>query len=97
MELTIYDDGVLRAELVHNGWLFIRWINNTIGHLPKTLVKSFRLMEKKIQENNWKGWLINSEKDHPEMHKLLEKVGGKKYDEDEDYLFFMKEFKNVRI
>lgn len=91
----VFDDGVMGAELVHGDWLFIYWINNAIGHMPKRLVKNFRKMEKLIRERGWKGWLMNSEKDHTEMHRLIKKVGGVEYDEDDKLLFFKKEFSNV--
>lgn len=91
----VYDDGVMGAELIHDDWLFIYWINNAIGHLPRKLVRDFRAMEVLIRERRWKGWLMNSEKDHTEMHKIIRKVGGEQYDERGDLLFFKKEIPHV--
>ena len=91
----VFNDGVMGAELIHENWLFIYWINNTIGFMPKRLVRDFRKMETLIRERGWKGWLMNSEKDHTQMHKMIEKVGGVKYDEHDDLLFFKKELSNV--
>lgn len=85
----------MEAVRVYGSWIFIRWVNNDVGHLTKTLIKDLRKIEALIREKKWKGWLTNSEKDHTVMHGIIEKLGGVKYDEDEELVFFKKEMNHV--
>ena len=94
--MELFNDGVMRAEILPKGWLFLTWENNKIGRLPIKLVKDLRAMERIIKENKWTGWVCNSEKSHGGMHKILKRVGAEVYDEDEEFLFFKKEISNVQ-
>lgn len=87
----IYDDGVLEADVLSNGWVFICWVNNKIGYLPKSLIKALRKVESIIVDRDLNGWFCNSEKDHVGMHKIIEKVGAKRLKENDDLVWFKKE------
>jgi hypothetical protein len=93
---VFFDDGVMRAQMLTQGWVFLYWVNNTLGRLPVKLVKDLRHLEKMIRLKGWTGWVCNSEKEHLQTHKLLKRVGAEVYDEDPKYLFFKKEINHVR-
>lgn len=95
MSAAIYNDGVMELTPV-NGWIFIFWITNDRGRLSKTLIRGVRWIEQMITRSTiWKGWVCNSERDHTEMHKVIERMGGRKCDEDPDLIFFKKEISHV--
>lgn len=94
--MELFNDGVMRAEVLQNEWLFLTWENNTVGRLPVTLVKNLKKMEQHIRDKKMTGWVCNSEKSHAGMHKILKRVGAEVYDEDHEVFFFKKEIHNVR-
>lgn len=93
--MTIFNDGIMQADIIQKGWVFLTWINNEVGHLPVSLVKDLKRVEAIIKSERLKGWVCNSEKDHPQMHKILKRVGAQVYDEDNEVFFFKKEISHV--
>lgn len=95
MATDFFNDGVMSAQLLPKGWLFLYWETNDSGRLPIRLVKNLKAMERIITQNKWSGWVCNSEKDHTDFHKLLKRVGAQIYDEDDQVYFFKKELSHV--
>ena len=93
MEATEYD----------SGWIYLRWVNNKRGSVPKKLLLDLICVEDFIIESELLGWFTNSDKDHKEFHRLLKRVGAEKWTEDADSIQFIKWIKkdedkyNVRI
>lgn len=94
--MEILDDGIMRAEIIQKGWIFLTWENNQIGHLPVSLVKDLRKIERVIREQGMTGWVCNSEKKHTDFHAILKRVGAQVYDEDNEVYFFKKEISHVQ-
>lgn len=94
--MELFNDGILRAEVLQKNWLFLTWENNQIGKLPIRLVKDLKAMERIIKANDMIGWVCNSEKSHTKFHDILKRVGAVVYDEDDEFLFFKREIKNVQ-
>ena len=90
-----YTDEFIEATPVYNNWLFIYWPKNKTGRLSKEMIKRLRIIETQIPGVGFRGWLCNSEKDHAEMHRLIQKFGAKPYSENKDLIFFKKEIAHV--
>lgn len=88
----VFNDGVLKAELLPAGMVCLQWITNDRGYLQKTVVKDLRAVERLIVENGWKAWAMASEVENVVMHKIIEKVGGVRVNKDDRYVYFKKEF-----
>lgn len=73
-------------------WVFIYWRTNELGHLPVSFLKGVKQSEQLIVDNKYPGWICNSEKEHKEMHKIIERLGGVKYSEDPELVWFRKTF-----
>ena len=73
-------------------WIFIYWKTNKLGYLPISLVKDFKKSEELIKKRKYPGWICNSEKDHKEMHKIIERLGGQQYADDGELVWFRKSF-----
>lgn len=92
MEKEVFNDGVLKADLLPDGLVWLRWLTNSRGYLQKTVVKDLFAVERMIVQNGWKAWGMSSEVENTTMHKILEKVGGVRVDKDDRYVYFKKEF-----
>jgi hypothetical protein len=87
---VIFNDGIMEVTYFPEGWLFLRWVDNKIGHLEKQLVKDLIWAEKHILVNKLKGWFTSSELAHTDFHMILHKVGAKFMGKDTDYCYFNK-------
>lgn len=87
---VIFDDGTMEATLYDEGWLFLRWMNNKIGYIPKKLIKDFIWAENYIVKNGLKGWFTSSELDHREFQMLLHKVGAQFMAKDAAFVYLKK-------
>ena len=90
-----YADEFIEAEPVYNNWLWIYWPKNKAGRLSKELIKRLKAIEAQIPGVGFRGWICNSEKEHTDMHKLIEKFGARPYSENAHLLFFKKEIAHV--
>lgn len=90
----IFDNGTLEGDLLEeiDNWVFLYWKTNKLGHLPVSFLKGVKKSEELIRNEKYKGWICNSEKDHKEMHKIIERLGGQKYSEDNELFWFRKSF-----
>jgi hypothetical protein len=86
----IFNDGVMRATLIKDNWVWIEWLTNKVGYLSKTVVRDLHKIEGKIVLNSWMGWMLASEKENTNMHKLIERFGGKYQKDHEEYKIFSK-------
>lgn len=73
-------------------WVFIYWKSNKLGHLPVSFLKGVKKTEQLINSKKLPGWICNSEKEHKEMHKIIERLGGQKYADDGELVWFRKSF-----
>lgn len=88
----IFNDGTLKATLLPSNWVWVEWLNNTLGYLSKTVVKDLRYIEDVCLHNKHEGWLLGSERENTVMHGLIEKFGGQYIGYSEDgYKLFAKE------
>lgn len=90
----IFDDGIMEATEYPEGWLFLRWLDNKVGHLSVKLVKDLMFMENFILKCGYKGWFTSSENDHHEFQMLLHKVGAKFMAKDTDFVYLLKWIQN---
>ena len=81
-------DGILETNQASD-WLFLRWADP--GKFKKRFVKAFRTAEKMVKDAGLKGWYCTSERDHTEMHKLIQRVGAVPYASSDTEIFFKKE------
>lgn len=72
---TIFNDGILEAQLFPSRWVFVRWVQNTHGRLQKKLIKDLNCIEQFILAAKLHGWFTESELTHRDFHKLLIKFG----------------------
>lgn len=88
----IFNDGVLSITLM-NGWAALYWITNERGSLSKTLIRSVKQLESHILDGQVKarGWVCHSEFDHTLMHRVIERMGGVKFNQDDEGFLFVKE------
>src|SRR5882724_7175703 len=91
---TIFDDGTLEAIRYENGWVFVRWVQNTYGRLQKRLIKDLNFIERIILEDHLYGWFTTSEINHKEFHKLLQKFGAKPDRVENGFQYFLKRIAN---
>ena len=90
------DEFIEAVPVVTNpGWLFVYWPKNLTGRLSKELVKRLKMLERQMPGAGFKGWLCNSEEDHEEMHRLIEKFGAKPYAVEHGLIWFNKEIAHV--
>jgi hypothetical protein len=87
----LFNDGVLRATLVPNDLVCVEWLTNKVGYLSKTVVKDLHHIESLIKQQNLKGWVLGSEVENTNMHKLITKFGGRYFKEADGYMIFIKE------
>lgn len=87
--LTSNKKNVVEFVEAYPGLYHIIWTRP--GEFKLSAVKEFRRIEKEIRSRRGIGWLMESEKTHTQMHPIIEKLGGKKYAEDEHSFFFKKE------
>jgi hypothetical protein len=87
-----YNDNTLKAWEVENhpGYVGMEWVYP--GERPYTVFRSFKKVEKAIQQQGFKGWLMASEWDHENMQRHILKVGGKPFSHDVNHVYFKKEF-----
>lgn len=90
----ILDNGTIEADLLSEigNWVFLYWKTNKLGHLPISFLKGVKKSEELIKSKKYPGWICNSEKDHKEMHGIIEKLGAKKYADDGELYWFRKSF-----
>lgn len=86
----IFNDGVMRATLLDNRWICVEWLTDTIGYLSKTVVKDLHKLERFIKQKHLNGWILGSEKENSDMHKLIARFGGQYSHEFEGYKIFAK-------
>jgi hypothetical protein len=86
----IFNDGVMRATVLNNGWVVVEWLTDTIGYLSKTVVKDLRALEAFIRSKGLQGWVLGSEVGNTNMHKLIEKFGGTFQKEADGYRIYFK-------
>lgn len=82
---------IVRAIPVHGGWVHIHW--TVPGKNKFSAFKEVKQIEEKIRRDGVSGWLMESDKSHTTMHKIIEKLGGVKYAEDKESNFYKKEMK----
>ena len=70
-------------------WVFINWHHP--GQNKFTAVKDVKRIEQKIRGANLKGWYAESARSHTTMHKILTKMDARKFREDAESLYFIKE------
>jgi hypothetical protein len=87
---TIFNDGVMEAQLCPSRWVFVRWIQNKHGRLQKSLIKDLFHMEQLILKEKLCGWFTASETAHTDFHKLLEKFGARAREVEGDFQYFIK-------
>lgn len=86
----IFNDGVMRATAIEQ-MVHLEWLNNDCGYLCKQVVKDLFKVERMIEADpNLKGWMCGSERENTEMHKILEKVGGRQCLRDKKSIWFSK-------
>lgn len=90
----IFDDGIMEATEYPEGWIFLRWLDNKVGHLSVKLVKDLMFMEDFILKFGYKGWFTSSEIAHHDFQMLLHKVGAQFMAKDTDFIFFSKWIQN---
>jgi len=95
MEQLFFKNDVLEATLWEDGWVFVLWLNNRIGYLSKSFIKTMKFIEQQIQERKLTGWICNSEKEHTTMHGIIRKFGGTEFTESPGLLWFKKEMNHV--
>jgi len=93
--MEILNDGIARGQLAHGEWLFFTW-NTPEGGNKFSVFRSLKRAEGVVKEKRLKGWLIASNKKYMTMHKILKKLGGRVYDEDESSWYFYKEIPHER-
>lgn len=86
----IFNDGVMEATQYKEGWVYLRWINNDKGILPKTLVKDLRFVEEYILTYKLKGWFTDSHLEHKDFQMILHRVGAKFMAKDSAFVHFYK-------
>ncbi len=79
---------IVDADIVGE-WLFINWRNP--GTRKVSAIKDIKMFEEFIRMRHLKGWYAASEHAHTTMHKILEKMGAKRFREDEHNVYFNKE------
>jgi len=74
----------------------VYWVNHDNGRLSKSFIKKLKEFENRFKEMKFSGWICNSEIDHTEMHKIIEKFGAERYffDEGQQLYWFRKKIKN---
>lgn len=88
----IFNDEVLKATLLDSNWVWVEWLNNTLGYLSKTVVKDLYYIEGICKTNRHEGWILGSERENTVMHGLIEKFGGRAIGYSQDgYKLFAKE------
>lgn len=81
-----------------NDWVFIFWKKNTLGFLPKTLIRELRQLEDYIRTKKFQGWYCNSEPEHEKMHTVIKKCGAEPFEEPgSPLLWFKKEMMEEKI
>ncbi len=86
----IFNDGVMRATLLRTNWVVVEWLTNTSGYLSKTVVKDLYKIEEFTKQKGLKGWVLGSEVENTDMHRLIEKFGGKFQTERDGFKIFFK-------
>lgn len=89
----IFNDGVMKATLLRNNWVVVEWLTNKVGHLSKTVVKDLHKLETFIIQKKLMGWVLGSEIENTDMHKLIERFGGKLDKEVDGYKIYYKGIK----
>lgn len=75
-------------------WVCVEWLTNKNGYLSKTVVKDLHRLEDLIKQNKYLGWILGSESENHDMHKLIVKFGAI-YDQDfNGYKIFRKQVGN---
>lgn len=92
MEIKALETQTIEATIQANGYVFIYWKTNKMGHLPKSLIKGLKVVEKIIEKYHLKGWFCNSEEGHKDMHKIIERCGGFRSGEKDGFIWFTKNF-----
>lgn len=73
-------------------WVHVHW-NNSGPRTKFSAVKELRALEEFLKQKGLKGWTMESDKSHTTMHRIIAKLGGQIYGENETAIFFKKEIK----
>lgn len=88
----VLETETIDATIYENGYVFVYWKTNKLGHLPKSLIRGLKTLEDFIKTFKLNGWYCNSEEGHKDMHKIIERCGGVRCGDKDGFVWFKKDF-----